>query len=29
MYRLNKKISGLVPYEPIKGDYGIRLDANE
>lgn len=29
MYRLNKKISELTPYQPITGDYKIRLDANE
>lgn len=29
MYTLNEKIRDLVPYEPIKGDYPIRLDANE
>lgn len=28
-YLLNDKISGLVPYDPIAGDYPIRLDANE
>lgn len=28
-YTVNKKISGLVPYEPIQGTYRIRLDANE
>ncbi len=28
-YKLNKKIAELVPYEPVKGDYKIRLDANE
>ncbi len=28
-YQLNQKIRGLVPYEPIKGTYNIRLDANE
>ena len=28
-YRLNNKLSGLEPYEPISGDYDIRLDANE
>lgn len=28
-YTLNDKISGLIPYEPISGDYRIRLDANE
>ena len=29
MYTLNEKIRDLTPYEPIKGDYAIRLDANE
>ena len=29
MYELNQKIIDLVPYEPISGDYKIRLDANE
>ncbi len=29
MYSLNDKIKDLKPYEPIKGDYRIRLDANE
>ena len=29
MYELNEKIRDLVPYEPIDGDYPIRLDANE
>ncbi len=28
-YRLNKKLADLVPYDPIKGTYRIRLDANE
>lgn len=28
-YRLNNKIRELVPYEPINGDYSVRLDANE
>ena len=28
-YTLNDKIKNLVPYEPISGDYSIRLDANE
>lgn len=28
-YKLNDKIKNLVPYEPISGDYKIRLDANE
>ena len=29
MYRLNEKIKALKPYEPIKGNYRVRLDANE
>ncbi len=29
MYQLNDKIKNLIPYEPISGDYKIRLDANE
>lgn len=29
MYELNKKIRELKPYDPISGDYKIRLDANE
>lgn len=28
-YKLNDKIVNLVPYEPITGEYKIRLDANE
>lgn len=28
-YVLNDKIKNLLPYEPITGDYKIRLDANE
>ena len=28
-YQLNKKVSDLEPYEPISGNYRIRLDANE
>lgn len=28
-YELNDKIINLVPYEPISGDFRIRLDANE
>ncbi len=28
-YRLNEKIRGLQPYDPITGNYPIRLDANE
>lgn len=29
MYQLNSKIRDLKPYEPLEGDYRIRLDANE
>lgn len=29
MYELNEKIRDLKPYEPIAGEYKIRLDANE
>ncbi len=29
MFRLNKKVKNLTPYEPISGTYEIRLDANE
>lgn len=29
MYQLNSKIKDLKPYEPIKGNFRIRLDANE
>ncbi len=29
MYRLSKKALSLSPYDPIEGDYPIRLDANE
>ncbi|MFT3952064.1 MAG: histidinol-phosphate transaminase [Oscillospiraceae bacterium] len=29
MYKLNAKLEKLVPYDPIQGDYRIRLDANE
>lgn len=29
MYEINAKIRDLEPYEPIQGDYKIRLDANE
>lgn len=29
MYTLNEKIRDLEPYEPLAGDYKIRLDANE
>ena len=28
-YELNKKLAELIPYEPISGEYKIRLDANE
>jgi len=28
-FELNEKIKNLVPYDPIEGDYPIRLDANE
>lgn len=28
-YELNRKIRDLTPYEPVHGDYSIRLDANE
>ena len=28
-YELNDKIKNLVPYEPVSGNYDIRLDANE
>ena len=28
-FKLNQKISGLTPYDPISGEYPIRLDANE
>lgn len=28
-YTLNDKIKNLIPYEPISGEYSIRLDANE
>lgn len=28
-YRLNEKLKNLVPYEPIAGEYEVRLDANE
>ncbi|MBQ4100564.1 MAG: hypothetical protein IJC83_03360, partial [Oscillospiraceae bacterium] len=28
-YVLNEKLEKLVPYEPIKGIYPVRLDANE
>ena len=29
MFSLNRKVKDLVPYDPIEGTYGIRLDANE
>lgn len=29
MYKLTEKLAGLIPYEPVQGDYKIRLDANE
>lgn len=29
MFELNKKVKNLTPYEPISGEYEIRLDANE
>lgn len=29
MYELNEKIRDLQPYEPIAGEYRVRLDANE
>lgn len=29
LYQLNSKIKDLKPYEPLEGDYRIRLDANE
>ena len=29
MFQLNEKVKNLIPYEPISGDYEIRLDANE
>ena len=28
-YQLNEKLKNMVPYEPISGNYAIRLDANE
>lgn len=28
-YRLNEKIRDLKPYDPISGDFSVRLDANE
>lgn len=29
MYKLTEKLINLTPYDPIQGDYKIRLDANE
>lgn len=29
MYKLTEKLVSLTPYDPIQGDYKIRLDANE
>ena len=29
MSYVSKKMVGRVPYEPIQGDYKVRLDANE
>ncbi len=29
MFKLSKKSEGFTPYEPLKGDFRIRLDANE
>lgn len=29
MYKLTEKLAKLVPYDPVQGDYKIRLDANE
>ena len=28
-YSLPEKAAGLIPYEPIAGNYRVRLDANE
>jgi len=28
-YELNEKLKNIVPYDPVAGDYRIRLDANE
>ncbi|MDR1927895.1 MAG: histidinol-phosphate aminotransferase family protein [Oscillospiraceae bacterium] len=28
-YQINEKVRSLTPYDPIEGDYPIRLDANE
>ncbi|MCM1054119.1 MAG: histidinol-phosphate aminotransferase family protein [Bacteroides sp.] len=29
MYKLTEKLLGLTPYDPVQGEYKIRLDANE
>ncbi len=29
MYELNKKLKDLIPYDPITGNYDVRVDANE
>ncbi|WP_040196595.1 histidinol-phosphate transaminase [Candidatus Soleaferrea massiliensis] len=29
MYRLNNKIRNLTPYDPVSGEFAVRLDANE
>ena len=29
MFTLNEKVKNLKPYDPISGNYHIRLDANE
>ena len=29
MFELNEKIRDLIPYEPIRGHFDVRLDANE
>ena len=29
MYQLNEKIRNLKPYDPISGEYAVRLDAND
>ena len=29
MFELNEKIRDLTPYEPIRGHFDVRLDANE
>lgn len=28
-YQLNRKLAELIPYEPLQGEYRVRLDANE